>query len=63
MRKTSGEWNVFEVECSGDAIKLWTNGKLINQIEGCSASSGAIGIQSEGGEIEVRRVFVEPLKR
>jgi hypothetical protein len=61
--KPPGEWNTFEVECSGDAIKLWTNGKLINEIAGCSASSGAIGIQSEGGEIEVRKIFVEPLKK
>ena len=60
--KPAGEWNTFEVECSGDAIKLWTNGKLMNQITGCSASSGAIGIQSEGGEIEVRKMFLEPLK-
>ena len=43
--KPPGEWNTCEVECSGDAIKLWTNGKLMNQITGCSASSGAVGIQ------------------
>jgi hypothetical protein len=60
--KPPGEWNTFVVECSGDAVKLWTNGKLMNEIAGCSASSGAIGIQSEGGEIEVRKMFVEPLK-
>ena len=60
--KPPGDWNTFEVECSGDTIKLWTNGKLMNQITGCSASSGAIGIQSEGGEIEVRKMFLEPLK-
>lgn len=61
--KPAGEWNTFEVECSGDALKLWTNGKLMNQIIGCSPSSGAIGIQSEGGEIEVRKMFLEPLKQ
>jgi len=61
--KPPGEWNLFEVECSGDTIKLWTNGKLMNDISGCSASSGAIGIQSEGGEIEVRKIFIEPLKQ
>src|SRR5882724_3837705 len=60
--KPPGEWNTFEVECSGDAIKLWTNGKLMNEIAGCTASGGAIGIQSEGGEIEVRKMVVEPLK-
>lgn len=61
--KPAGEWNTFEVECSGDAIKLWTNGKLMNEITGCSGSSGAIGIQSEGGEIEVRKIFLEPISK
>jgi hypothetical protein len=60
--KPTGEWNTFEVECSGDSIKLRTNGKRMNQIDGCSAASGAIGIQCEGGEIEVRKMFLEPLK-
>lgn len=61
--KPVGEWNLLEAECFGDSIKLWTNGKLMNEISGCSASSGAIGIQSEGGEIEVRKMFLEPLKK
>ncbi|HEX4265366.1 MAG TPA: DUF1080 domain-containing protein [Verrucomicrobiae bacterium] len=60
--KPIGDWNVFEAECHGDGIKFWTNGKLMNEISGCSTSSGAIGIQSEGGEIEVRKMFLEPLK-
>ena len=59
--KPPGEWNTFEIECSGSSIKLWTNSKLMNEITGCSASSGSIGIQSEGGEIEVRKIFLEPL--
>ena len=59
--KPPGEWNTFVIECSGSSIKLWTNGKLMNQITECSLSSGAIGIQSEGGEIEVRKMYLEPL--
>ena len=59
--KPAGEWNTFVIECSGDSIKLWTNGRQMNEITGCSVSSGAIGIQAEGGEIEVRKIFVEPL--
>lgn len=59
--KPPGEWNTFEIECSGDSIKLWTNGKLMNQITGCSVASGSVGIQSEGGEIEVRKIYLEPI--
>ena len=29
----------------------------------CIETSGIVGIQSEGAEIEVRKVCVEPLKR
>jgi hypothetical protein len=60
--KPPGEWNTFVAECSGGSIKLWTNDKLMNQITGCSPPAGAIGIQSEGGEIEVRKMCLEPLK-
>lgn len=59
--KPVGEWNTLQAECSGDAIKLFINGKLMNEASGCSVVSGAIGIQSEGGEIEVRKIFIEPL--
>src|SRR5262249_36859989 len=59
--KPPGEWNAFEVECRGDAITLVTNGKWMNKMTGCKPSSGAIGIQSEGGEIEVRKIYIEPL--
>lgn len=60
--KPVGEWNTFVVECSGDSVKLWTNGEFRNEISGCSVASGPIGIQSEGGEIEIRKIFVEPLR-
>jgi hypothetical protein len=34
----------------------------LNQITGCTITSGYIGIQSEGGDIEVRRLTLEPLE-
>jgi hypothetical protein len=60
--KPAGEWNSYEIECSGDSLKTYVNGKLMNQVTECSVSSGAIALQSEGGEFEVRKVSVEPLK-
>jgi hypothetical protein len=35
----------------------------MNEVTECSESSGAIAIQSEGGDFEVRKVFLEPLKK
>jgi hypothetical protein len=60
--KPVGEWNTYEIVCSGDSLKVYVNGKLMNEAEGCNVSSGAIAIQSEGGEWEARKVFLEPLK-
>ncbi len=34
----------------------------MNETTGCTVTSGFIGIQSEGGDIEIRKVFLEPLK-
>ena len=58
----AGEWNTNDIICNGNAIGVFVNGKPLNQITGCSLSSGYIGIQSEGGDIEVRRLLLEPLK-
>jgi len=50
------------VECAGNNVKVFVNGKLVNEGTECNLSSGMIGIQSEGAEIEVRKIFVEPVK-
>jgi hypothetical protein len=57
-----GEWNTYEVICKGDTITNFVNGKEMNHVEGCNLNSGAIALQSEGGEWEARKVFIEPLK-
>ena len=58
----AGEWNTYEIICRGDTVQSYVNGKLMNEATGCSVSSGAIAIQSEGGEWELRKAFIEPLK-
>jgi hypothetical protein len=58
-----GQWNTCEMICAGDTIKAFINGKLMNQAAGCNISSGKIGIQSEGGDIEIRKIFLEPLPK
>jgi hypothetical protein len=58
-----GEWNTFTVECEGDAVRILVNGKLMNEVTECSVTSGFIGLQSEGAELEIRKVYLEPLKQ
>ena len=57
-----GEWNTNVTICAGNEVKAIINGKQENEITECTISSGFIGIQSEGGNIEIDRVYLEPLK-
>ena len=61
--KPAGEWNTYEMICRGDTLKVYVNGKPLNEVEGCSVSSGAIAMQSEGGEWEARKIFIEPISK
>ena len=56
-----GEWNSYVVIARGDTVETIVNGKSMNKITGANVSSGFIGIQSEGADIEVRKIFIEPL--
>jgi Domain of Unknown Function (DUF1080) len=60
--KPAGEWNTFEVICKSNTVEIIVNGKSMNKITGCNNSSGYIGLQSEGGPWEGRKVTVEPLQ-
>ncbi len=57
----AGEWNTNQIVCNGNNIGLFVNGKAMNQITGCNLSSGYVGLQSEGGDIEIRKFSLEPL--
>lgn len=59
--KPVGEWNTCELVCAGNSVKAYINGKLMNETTECTISSGAIGIQSEGAEIEIRKMYIERL--
>jgi hypothetical protein len=60
--KPVGEWNTNVTVCAGNDVKASVNGKFMNEITECTISSGFIGIQSEGGDIEIRKIALEPLE-
>jgi hypothetical protein len=60
--KPVGEWDTNVTVCAGNDVKAWINGKFMNETTECTLSSGFVGIQSEGGDIEIRKVFLDPLK-
>ena len=57
-----GEWNSCVLICSGNSVRAYVNGKLMNETTECTISSGKIGFQSEGAPFEIRKVYIEPLE-
>ena len=57
----AGEWNTAEIVCKGNFIQAYINGVLMNEAH-FDRSEGPIALQSEGGPLEVRNVFITPLK-
>ena len=67
-----GEWNTNITACGfisrstqgheGAYVSAIINGKFMNQIHQCTISNGFVGIQSEGADIEIRKMslFIFP---
>ena len=58
----AGEWNTYDITCDGTNIELIVNGVLQNVGTDLTLTSGSIALQSEGGPIEFRNVYLIPLK-
>ena len=56
-----GEWNRVEILAQGPRYQVWINGKLVNDANGVEVAPGPVGVQSEGGVIQFRRVTLTPL--
>jgi hypothetical protein len=57
----AGEWNRVEIRAQGARYRVWLNGKLVNEADGVEVVAGPIGIQSEGGAVQFRRVTLTSL--
>ena len=61
--KPLGEWNRLTIECLKDKIKVWVNGDLVNYGYNATVSQGQIALQSEGAEVEFRKVNLTPITK
>ena len=61
--RPAGRWNTFEILCQGGTIVLSVNGTIVNWTQDAEDIAGAVGLQSEGGPIEFRNVWLTPLPR
>ena len=65
MRSESAEYsvgtlNTSETICNGNDVKVYINDKLMNETTECTDTNGFVGIQSEGADFEIRKMYLEP---
>lgn len=58
--KPAGQWNSYDINCQGGAIRCLVNGVLQNEGTNATPASGWICLQSEGGPIEFRNIRLQP---
>jgi hypothetical protein len=61
VERPAGEWNRQEVVADGDTLTNIVNGVVVARATACSHQAGKIQLQSEGAEILVRTVELQPL--
>ena len=61
FEKPAGEWNEAEIVCQGDRMAVYINGVLQNECSGTNRT-GYIALQSEGGTLEFRNVYLTDVK-
>ncbi|MBL7113802.1 MAG: DUF1080 domain-containing protein [Bacteroidales bacterium] len=55
---TPGEWNAYDIINRNDSIMVYVNGVLQNSCTFPDPPKGHIGLQSEGGPVEFRNVYL-----
>jgi hypothetical protein len=61
--KPLGEWNTMVIEAVGRSIRVWVNGDLVNDGSDATADHGQIAVQSEGSEVEFRKLSLTPISK
>ena len=59
--KEPGQWNTYEITFDQGRLTVAVNGEKVNEATDCDVAAGAIGLQSEGGEIHFRSIHVTEL--
>lgn len=57
VEKPVGEWNTTVITCKGNHYTAMVNGVLVNEAN-CEKTEGYIALQSEGGPIQFRNVYI-----
>jgi hypothetical protein len=59
--KPAGEWNTYDITSKDGTLELYVNGVLQNSGTDMSLTEGNIALQSEGGPLQFRNIYLQPL--
>ncbi len=59
---TPGQWNSYDIKVTQEKIELKVNGVIQNIGTAPTKNKGSICIQSEGGPMEFRNIYLTPIK-
>ena len=62
LSKPVGQWNTCVITSKEGSVSVVINGKKAGEVTGCRPNSGSIALQSEGSEVQFRRVMLKELK-
>ncbi len=63
VEKPVGQWNRVEAICAGSSLTYFLNGVKVNEARDASLTEGRLLIQTEGAELYVRRIELQPIGR
>lgn len=58
--KAAGQWNSYDIYCRAGVVRCLVNAVLQNEGTQATPAAGWIGLQSEGGPIEFRNIYLQP---
>ena len=59
--KPAGEWNTYDISSKDGTLELYVNGILQNKGTDMTLTEGNIALQSEGGPMQFRNIYLQPL--
>lgn len=59
--KAPGEWNSYDITSKDGSLELYVNGVLQNKGSNMTLTEGNIALQSEGGPMQFRNIYLLPL--
>jgi hypothetical protein len=60
--KPLGEWNTMVIEAVGRSVRVWVNGDMVNDGSDATTDRGRIALQSEGSEVEFRKLSLVQIR-